>query len=101
MAVQTVTATELSKHTGRVIDLALRAGKIAVTRHRRRVAYMVNDLAREDVTDLPETTRKITATELFSNLAEVLGNVSESVYAITRHGRAVVYLIPRQCSTFE
>lgn len=90
-----VTATELSRTPGAVVDLALREGMIAVTRHGRLVAL----LSCERVDAPPDiASQTITANKLLTGLSEILEQTEndKGFYTLTRNGREVAWLLPRR-----
>lgn len=91
-----ITATQLGKRTGEMLDLALRHGIVAVTRHAALVAFIVSD-----VEGLPTTGYEfmtIPATQLWAEATSILDHsqTGECIFTITRRQRPVAHLLPRE-----
>ncbi len=91
---ETTTALEINKHTGKVLDAVIRQGKLTVLRYRKAVAELLRDYDETRVGELPII--PVNSTQIWRELPEMLAACAagNAVYVIMRHRRAVAYLMP-------
>lgn len=87
MDIATVPITKVYKRTGEVLDAALQAGTLYVTDYRRR-ALVISTAAPEHGAPL-----ELAAATLRNNVRSITERArAGEIFAITRHGRVVLYL---------
>ena len=84
-----ISATELSRHPGVAVDLALREGKVIVTRYYQPVAVLSRDMPKDKLCHI------VSMQVLLRSMTSVLDAVKRgAMFSLTRNGRPVAWLLP-------